>query len=143
MSFTGVTVDTLTAPYLFGTLQAPPFSFDAFPSQDFSASDFDLSAPGFVTSNPGDAFGLAHVAYQVDPGAPGGLVTVSLVSAGTSLTDDVSDAVLFTPRDGTITLPQAVPEPSSLVLSSLGACLVALARLGVRSSRQWHSAGLG
>src|SRR5262249_36905023 len=58
-SFTGVTVDTVAAPYLFGTLQLPPFSFDTFPTQDFSATDVDLTAPGFITSNPSDVFGLA------------------------------------------------------------------------------------
>lgn len=123
--FTDVTTSTSDA-YLFGTLQAPPFSFDTFPNQDFSASDFDLTAPGSVTVNPGDVFGLAHVTYSVDPKAPGGPVIVSLVPAGTSLSDDIGDPIAITTLDGTIRIPPAVPEPPSLVLTGLGSILFAL-----------------
>src|SRR5262249_38129783 len=125
------------APYLFGTLQLPPFSFDTFPTQVFSASDLDLTPPGFVTLNPGDVFGLAHVSYTVAPGAPGGDVAVSLVPEGPSLSDNNGDAIPSTPQNGTIPLPhsQAVPEPPALVLASLGAFLIAVARRVVRSRR--------
>jgi PEP-CTERM motif len=133
VSFTGVTVDTVAAPYLFVTLQSPPFTFDTFPTQDFSATDFDLTTPGFITSNPDDHFGLAHVTYQVAFGAPGGDVTVSLVPAGTSLSDPNADGIPATLEGGSISIAGAIPEPSSLVLLGLGASLVAVARAGVRS----------
>ncbi len=127
VSFADVTTDTLAAPYLFGTLQSPPFTFDSFPTQDFSASDFTLAAPGFITLNPGDIFGLAHVTYSIDPGAPAGPITVSLVPAGTSLSDNEGNPVSFTMSEGTITIAAStVPEPSSLVLAGVGAALLAL-----------------
>src|SRR5262249_19734135 len=130
-SFTGVTVDTVGAPYLFGTLQLPPFSFDTFPTQDFSATDVDLTAPGFITSNPSDVFGLAHVTYQAAAAAPGADVTVSLVSAGTSLADPNADGIPAILEAGSISIAGAIPEPSSLVLLGLGASLVAVTRARV------------
>jgi hypothetical protein len=49
VSFSDVTTDTLAATYLFGTVQSPPFTFDSFPTQDFSAGDFTVTPPGFIT----------------------------------------------------------------------------------------------
>ena len=66
VQFTDVTTSTVVQPYLFGTLQLPPFSFDNFPTQDFSAGDSNLVPPGFITLHTGDMFGLVHVDYAVD-----------------------------------------------------------------------------
>jgi PEP-CTERM motif len=127
ISFSDVTTDTLAATYLFGTLQSQPFTFDTFPNQDFSAGDFTATAPGFVTLMDGDEFGLAHVTYAVDSGAPAGPVALSLVPTGTSLSDENGDGVSFTTSNGTITVSgPTVPEPSSLVLAGLGAALLVL-----------------
>ncbi len=134
VSFSDVTTGTL-ATYIFGTLQSPPFTFDSFPTQDFSAGDFTATAPGFITLNPNDMFGLAHVTYSVDSGAPAGPIAVSLVSTGTSLSDQNAVDVAFTTSNGTITVSgSAVPEPSSLVLAGLGVAVLALLRRVVRKS---------
>jgi hypothetical protein len=126
VSFSGVTTATLAATYLFGTLQLPPFTFNTFPNQGFSAGDLDVTPPGFVTLNPGDIFGLAHVTYSVSSGTSAGPVTVSLVAAGTSMSDNNGGPVSVTTSNGTITIrAQAVPEPSSLVLAGLAAALLA------------------
>ena len=86
-----------------------------------------MTAPGFVTLNPGDLFGLAHVTYSVDSGAPAGPVVVSLVPAGTSLSDNNGGPVSFTTSNGTITISTtSVPEPSSIVLVGLGVALAAM-----------------
>src|SRR6266436_2978754 len=46
VTFTGVNTDTAPAePYIFGTLQSPPFSFDTFPNMQFSATDSDMTPP--------------------------------------------------------------------------------------------------
>jgi hypothetical protein len=130
VTFTGVDTGTTLFPYIFGTLQSPPFSFDPFPNQQFVASDAAAADP-FVTVGPGEAFGLAHVTYAVAPGTPLGPVTVSLldVGGGTSLSDENGEAVPFTTEFGTITVtpsaPSAVPEPASLVLFGLGVVAVA------------------
>ena len=121
VKFTGVNTSTAAAtPYIFGTLQTPPLSFDTFPNTSFTASDTDATAPGFVTLNPGDLVGLAHVSYSVAAGTAPGPVTVSFVGPGTSLSDVNGGAIAFTTTNGTITVAQAVPEPSSLLLASIG-----------------------
>src|SRR4051812_48866214 len=38
LSFTGVDTNTTAAPYIFGSLQSPPFSFSTFPTNDVIAS---------------------------------------------------------------------------------------------------------
>lgn len=119
-------VDTLTTDaYLFGALQSLPFSFDSFPNTTFSASDTDFTAPGYVTLNPGDLYGLAHVSYSVLAGTPGGAVTVSLldVGGGTSLSDDAGNPVSFSATNGTITVQSVVPEPSAFALAGVGGAL--------------------
>jgi PEP-CTERM motif len=136
VSFSDVTTGTLAASYLFGTLQLPPITFDTFPTQDFSAGDLDLTPPGFVMLNPGDTFGLAHVTYSVNSGAHPGPIAVSLVTAGTSLSDNDGGPVSITTSNGTITVSaQSVPEPSSLVLAGLAAALLTATHHGLRSAR--------
>jgi hypothetical protein len=51
VTFTGASVDTTTASYVFTTLQAPPFTFATFPTTDFTASDSSMTAPGFATAD--------------------------------------------------------------------------------------------
>jgi hypothetical protein len=125
VSFTDVNTDTIVSPYIFGTLQTPPFSFDTFPNTQFIASDVAATS---VTINPGDTFGLAHVTYSVTPGAPSAAVPVSLIDigGGTALADENGNFVSFTTTDGTITVSgTAVPEPASLTLLGLGAASMA------------------
>jgi hypothetical protein len=132
---TFIAADTLTNPathpYIFGTYQSSPFPFATdpanpgmaatFPNFEFVAGDALLTAPGFVTLNPGDILGLVHVSFAVAANAPvGGVAPVSLVVGGnTSLSDSNGGAVPFSTLGGTIAFT-SVPEPSSLALCGLG-----------------------
>ncbi len=128
VKFTSVTGATTAAGYIFGTVQSPPLSLDAFPNTTFTAADTDVTAPGYVTLNPGTKVGLAHVSYSVAPGTPIGPVTISFVSAGDSLSDKNGAALAFTTSNGTITVTAAaIPEPSPLVLGTIGGGLALLA----------------
>jgi hypothetical protein len=127
VTFTNADVNTAN-PYIFGTLQSPPLSFNGFPNIDLTVSDTSATVPGYKTLNPGDIFGLAHVTYAVAGNAPIGPVTVSIVPAGTSLSDDSANAIAFTPANGTITI-SSVPEPSPLLLALVTAAGVLSTRL--------------
>jgi hypothetical protein len=126
VTFTGASVDTTTAPYLFTTLQEPPLTFDSFPTNDFTASDSDMTSPGFVTLSgpPTTTFGVENVTFAVAPGTPAGPVAVSIVIGNnTQILDLTGDILPTTAVNGTITIgASAVPEPSSLImgLSSVG-----------------------
>lgn len=127
VQFTGVNGSTTAAPYLFGTVQFPPLSFDTFPNTTFTASDSDATPPFFVTLTAGQTFGLEHVTYSVAAGTSPGPVPVSIVTGGTMLFDNatpIPNTIPYTPVNGTITVT-AVPEPSSLVLCGLGAVALA------------------
>jgi hypothetical protein len=136
--FSGVDTSTTTAPYLFGTLQTPPLSFDTFPNTTFTASDSDATPPFFVTLNPGDEFGLAHVTYTVDTGTTlGTLVPVSIVTGGTFLFDNttpIPNSIPYTPVNGTITVTvSTIPEPSTVVTAAIGGtCFLAVSWLRAR-----------
>ncbi|HEX4053400.1 MAG TPA: hypothetical protein VHX86_03965 [Tepidisphaeraceae bacterium] len=111
VQFTGVTTNTTTDPYIFGTDQLPPLSYNTFPTTDLIALDADFTGVEYVTLNSGQALGLANVTYEVAPGASAGPVTISFASDGTSLSDVIGNAIPFTAPDGTITV--VVPEPAS------------------------------
>ena len=125
--FTAVDTNTVAAPYIFGTYQSgpAPFSFDTFPNTEFTASDSTAVAPGYVTVNPGDTFGLAHVSYSVDPGTPSEMVPVMLqdIGGGTSLSDGNGAPLDFTTTTGIIT----VPESSALMMSGVIATGIGIA----------------
>ncbi len=70
ITFTGVSIDTVAAPYIFvssGTTQPGglPLSTDSFPNTTFTGADTEFAIPGYRTLNPGDTFGLADVSYAV------------------------------------------------------------------------------
>src|SRR5204863_7229828 len=72
---------------------------------------------------PGQTFGLGLISYAVAAGAPPGDVPISFVAAGTSLSDASGAPIPFDTdaRNGVIHIRgPAVPEPSSLVLASIG-----------------------
>jgi hypothetical protein len=133
VTFTGASINTTTAPYIFTTLQAPPLTFATFPTTDFTASDSSMTSPGYVTLSapPSRTVGLEHVSYAVAPGTHAGPVTVSIVSGNkTQLLDLNANTIPFTPTNGTIAIDTAVvPEPSSLLTGIIAAaCLVVLRR---------------
>lgn len=133
ISFTAATIETTAAAYLYArsaTLGPPPspFSFTSFPNATFTGSDAELAAPFSRELAPGAVFGLAHVTYSVAASAPAATGTLSFLDRGgaTSLADEVGNSVAFETRGGTVTIagPAAIPEPASLILTSLGSCLM-------------------
>jgi hypothetical protein len=137
--FSGVNTSTTTAPYLFGAPQMAPLSFDAFPNTNFTASDSDVTKPFSVTLNTSDKFGLMHVSYTVDAGTPGTPIPVSIVTGGTFLFDNATpfpNPIPYTPLNGTITTV-AIPEPSTVVTTAIGAsCVAAASWLRARRRRR-------
>lgn len=117
--------DAVLAPYIFGTVQVPPLSLDSFPTNEFSA--LDSLAPGTVTLNAGDIFGLAHVTYSIDPTAAIGPVSVSLIANGTDVTDGAGNSLVPTLRGGTILITRAVPEPAAIAMMAQAAVFAGLA----------------
>jgi hypothetical protein len=117
VAFTGADTNT-TLPYIFGTLQAPPFTFNTFPNTDTTVSDTDFTAPGYVTMTNGMVYALGHFTYSVAPSTPTGPVTVTLVPAGSSLSDGNGDAISFSEVNGTIAVAP-IPEPGTLILCGL------------------------
>jgi hypothetical protein len=141
VEFTGVTIATTTAPYIFpvsSTGPGNPLSFSQFPNTQFFASDSDLqtTSPYEQLIAPGQSYGLAHVTYQVMAGAAPSMGTISILSdlAGdeTSLTDYEGNSVGFSTSDGSFVVASTVPEPSALVLTATGLAFGCLGRLGAR-----------
>jgi hypothetical protein len=135
VQYTNVDTNTLApgtamVPYIFGTLQSPPFSFDSFPNTHFTASDTDFTAPFFVTIAAGGQAGLAHVSFSVAASAPTGpnwtvhVVPSTMTPANhTEVVDMNGNDIPITTLDAPLTADApiaAVPEPSSLVLCGLG-----------------------
>lgn len=141
--FTSVTTNTTTAPYIFGTLQTPPFSFNTFPNTDFIASDSSQTDPFFASVTPQSSFGLGRVTYSVAPGTAFGPVTVSIVgTTGANRTTEVLDIdgnpFPITTTNGTIAVAGAVPEPASALLVVAGLGSVA----GYAARRKRRAAGV-
>jgi len=128
VTFTGASVNTTSEPYIFTTLQAPPLTFGSFPTFDFTASDSDMTSPGYVTlSAAGTAIlGVENVTFDVTPGTPAGPIVVSIVSGfNTTVLDVNANSLPFTTADGTITVgASAVPEPSALIQGVTAAAMV-------------------
>jgi PEP-CTERM motif len=120
ISFTAVdtNTDAGSEPYIYGSLQSPPFSTSSFPNTQFTASDADESVPFQTVLNDGDVYGLAHVSYSVAPGTSSEVVPVSLVSNGTALQDILDEGIDFTSTDGTITVTGASSAHAILSLTS-------------------------
>ena len=126
--FTSATTSTTTAPYIFDGLSffGPTISTTP-PGQSLQASDL-FSGVGGSTLGGGATVGLGHVLFNVDSSAPGGSIPVTLSPFPlTSLSDqngtNIPVNILV---NGTITVPggPTVPEPSTLLLSTLGGALL-------------------
>lgn len=117
VTFTGATTNT-TPAYIYGTLQSPPFTFNTFPNTDTTVSDTDFSAPGYVTMTSGESVGLGDFGYSVASGTATGPITVTIVPAGTSLSDGNGNSISFTSMNGIITVAP-IPEPGTLLLCGL------------------------
>jgi hypothetical protein len=128
--FTGVSIDTVAAPYIYvssGTLQpgGPPLSTDSFPNTTFTGADIEFALPGYRTLNPGDTFGLAHVSYALSSNSFGTDTITIAPSPMSLLTDVAGNPIEFGIVNGSIT---AVPEPWALTQAST-AVLVGLGLL--------------
>lgn len=143
--FTDATRDT-KATYVFAAAPGPfPFSYDNFPNVDLSTWDvYNSSSPENPMLGVGETFGLEHVAFSVDPGAPFESVGVSILpydygtGDGTLLlfNDSGRFSLDYTAVNGTIRV--ALPEPSTLLLAVIGGGLLLfrMARGGFRDNGQ-------
>jgi hypothetical protein len=120
VTFTGA--NTFTGdPYIFAgdSLFGPDIATSA--GATLIASDlFDLIGSGAVVA-AGASVGLGHVLFDVASTAAGGVITVSLSPADTSLADPTAAAISIDRlADGQISLPvSSVPEPSPTWLLAL------------------------
>jgi hypothetical protein len=151
VEFTGVTIETTTASYIFpasGTGPGSPFSGSHFPNTEFFASDsdFQTTSPYEQLITPGQSYGLAHVTYQVLSGAAPSMGTISILvdSAGdeTSLADYAGNSVGFSTSNGSFIVASAVPEPSALLLTATGLALGCLGCLGARFKSRSAKSGI-
>jgi hypothetical protein len=127
VTFTGVSIDTVAAPYIYVTSGTTvpgglPLSLDTFPNTQFTASDSEFASPGFRTVDPGQTFGLAHVSFAISPTSPLGTDTIAFVSPTTSLSDQNGNAIPVSLVSGSIA---SVPEPSALA-EAVTAALIGL-----------------
>jgi hypothetical protein len=142
LTFTGVSIDTVAAPYIYvtsgTTAGGGPLSLDTFPNTQFTASDSEFAAPGFRTVNPGDVFGLAHVSFAISPSSPLGTDTIAFVSPTTSLSDQNGNIIPVSLVSGSIST-SAIPEPSALTEAATAA-LIGLGTSWWRRRRQTATA---
>ena len=120
ITFTGVTIDTVSAPYIYvssGTLLpgALPLSLNSFPNTTFTGVDLEFASPGYRTVNPGDTFGLAYVSYAVSSSTPNGTDTIMIAPPPDSvLTDLAGNQIPFGITNGSIAVGTVIPEPWAL-----------------------------
>jgi len=132
ISLTGVTTSTAAAYVFSGDSTFGPDLTTFSNGQLIDASDIDSIVLAGTTIDPGATFGLGRVFFDVSSSALPGVTTVNLSPfPETTLSDAAgNDLPIGTLSPGQITiLGSTVPEPSSLLLISLGAA----ALLGRRS----------
>lgn len=125
--FTSATTATGLAPYIFGADSYYGPEIDTSNAASLTASDQDSTFAG-VTVTAGSTVGLGHVLFDVDASVPPGVTPVPLDSFATSLSDPAGGNIpIDSLVDGAITVAPAagaVPEPSTLLLASLGVLLL-------------------
>jgi hypothetical protein len=137
VTFTGVSIDTVT-PYIYGALSATTagstFTFSTFPGAQFETFDFILST-GATTIGPGATFGLVNVQYSVAADAIPGATGALTFGPDTGLADASGNNVSFTAQNGSINVfSAAVPEPSAVVLLTIGCAAVVASSARKRSA---------
>lgn len=130
VSFTSATTAT-SQPYVFAgdSLFGP--NIDTLTGQTLDASDVCSACLDAIAS--GVTVGLAHVFFDVLPGAQPGLIAVSFGLPYTSLSDLSGQLLDATLQSGTITINDngtSVPEPSTLALLALPAIVLVRKRFG-------------
>jgi hypothetical protein len=137
VSFTSVSIATAT-PYIYGgnsaTTQGSTFTFSTFPGNQLETFDF-LFPSGAQTIGPGDTFGLVNVQYSVAANAIPGATGALTFGPDTGLADASGNNVSFTGQNGSITVfSAAVPEPSAVVLLTIGCAAVVASSARKRSA---------
>jgi hypothetical protein len=117
ITFTGVNTSTSPAPYIYGSLQSPPFTFASFPNTQFDATDTFTNAPFQAVLNDGDVAGAAHVTYSVAPGTASEVVPVALGN-DTAVSDISGVPIPFTIQNGSITVLGAVAAHAVVSLTT-------------------------
>ena len=129
ITFTGVSINTVAAPYIFVTSGTtlpggPPLSTDPFPNTQFTGADVEFASPGYRTLDPGETFGLAHVSYTVSSSTPYGIDAITIAPYPTSslLEGDGVTQNTFGIINGSITVPEpwALTQASTAILIGLG-----------------------
>jgi hypothetical protein len=127
VSFTSASTAT-SLPYVFSgdSLFGPDISASP-PGQTFDASDACIVCGSTIAS--GATVGLAHILFDALAGAQSAALTVSIAaSPATSLADTSGVGLAATLQNGTVVINgsgSSIPEPSTLVLFSLPALLLA------------------
>ena len=126
VSFTFASTAT-ALPYVFAgdSLFGPDIGASS-PGQTFDASDACVLCASTIAA--GATVGLAHILFDVLAGAQSGPLTVSIAaSPATSLSNPAGGELAATPIDGTVVIDgeTSIPEPSTIVLFSLPAILLA------------------
>jgi hypothetical protein len=142
VTFTDVTINILPYIYAVSATTLPgsdPLDFGiSFPNTGFAVSDSDGASPFFQTVNPGEVFGLASVSYTVSPTFSGtDVLTLASLNVGTSLSDINGNLIPFTAMNGSITI-SSIPEPSAVVLLTIGCAAVVASSARKRSARSKH-----
>jgi len=134
ITFTDVTIGTVTEPYIFTTSEFGPDILLGVTGggQVVSAADLDgsLGAPGTSVA-AGAMYGIGLVSFSVAPGAVGGETAVVNFDAypATSFSDSAGDNISFTPNSGTIDITET-PEPGfAWPVGAVGVALAAVAAL--------------
>lgn len=122
--FTGATTATTNDPYIFsGVGGPPPFASSTFPTTDLMAGDSVFTSPFYVTLAAGANVGLGVITYDTSAASPG-TAFINFVSAGTSVSDSVTNPLLTTqyqldystPAGTIVVAGPAIPEPSAFIL---------------------------
>lgn len=120
VTFTGVTTATADS-YVFDGFSAYGPNIELWAGGDVSAADAYDPAGGSISLAAGGTVGLGRVFFDLDAGASGTYAVKLRAFPDTSLSLGIDDVAINTLVDGTITVGEAVPEPSAIVMGLLAA----------------------
>jgi hypothetical protein len=123
ITITSADIDT-AEPYIFGSVQSPPF-VQSMTSGTVMVADSFPNFSSFTAVGEGEAFGMVHVDYSVAPGTPSGPYLVNYPKSSFDFAQGVI-GMFSNPSLSTITV--AVPEPATLGM-------LAVAGVGLLSRR--------
>ncbi len=130
-------LNTVTS-YIYGSNSASLFGSTFIVNlspNDVEAVDY-LYPTGAQTINSGDVFGLLNVQYTVAADAVRGSSGTLGIGPDTLLSDATGAIVPFTLQSGSITIGTAsIPEPSSVILLTIGCAAVVVRSARRRSAR--------